>query len=328
MNRIFTGKRLAYLYKITLPILALTALLILITLGADYFRPSRQPLTIFILNILIWLIFTTDFTIRIFLSEDGKHFVTSHIAEFIAIIPATPLLLLATELVNIHMQDLAKNLFEIIFVIKFFAYLIRAFTTQRRLIRTNPLHYAAAVTMTALVVAAVLFSNLEGRSYADSIWWAFVTASTTGFGDIVPATQGGRIVGIFLMVIGVSCISMLTGAIAIRLMYAGDKLPKKENAIIKNTIIELTHFSDLSAEDVDFICTTLKRMKKNQDLSERDLLEKKHGSKNISSDSRFIKWATRTFMSDPKDDLLIEEKLAETEDSTELKEKHSDDSKS
>lgn len=36
----------------------------------------------------------------------------------------------------------------------------------------------------------------------DAIWWAFTTVTTVGFGDIVPATFIGRIIGIFLMMLG------------------------------------------------------------------------------------------------------------------------------
>ncbi len=321
MSKLLTEKRVAFIYKITLPILALIALLILMSIGSNCFHPKRQPLIILILNQIIWLIFTADFAVRTYLSEDRKHFVTSHLAEFIAIIPIAPLSLLAEGLNYAHMRIFAGHMLEIIFVIMFFSYLIRAFTIQRRFIKTNPLHYAAAITMTSLVVAAILFSNFEGRSYADSIWWAFVTASTTGFGDVVPVTPGGRTVGIFLMVVGVSCISMLTGAIAIRLMYSSDGLHRKESGQIKGIIMDLTHFSELSAEEVDDMCAVLKILKERQNSSDRKYLEKKYRvngdiSKNGSGNKHLKIWLQRTFMSNPKDDLLIENKLIETEEKT------------
>lgn len=36
----------------------------------------------------------------------------------------------------------------------------------------------------------------------DAVWWAFTTITKVGFGDIVPATFYGRIIGIMLMLLG------------------------------------------------------------------------------------------------------------------------------
>jgi voltage-gated potassium channel Kch len=50
-----------------------------------------------------------------------------------------------------------------------------------------------------VLLGALLFSLFESKPYADAIWWAFVTALTVGYGDMVPLTWGGRIVGLVLM---------------------------------------------------------------------------------------------------------------------------------
>lgn len=277
--------RLVKFYEIMLPILALISVFILMSLGSNLFKYSLQPKLVFLLNNLIWIIFVADFFVRMYLTNDKKHFLTRHPAELIAIIPVYPFILLAQLLGDLHMTEAAKVLLEISFIIKFFSYLIRAFVTQRRFIRTNPLHYAAAVTMTALVIAAMLFSGFEGKNYSDSIWWAFTTASTTGFGDIVPVTMEGRLVGIFLMVVGLACISMLTGVIAGMMMHSNN-LTKSEGSIVIGIIKELSRFSELSENDVDEICTVLKAMKMRLPVKEEDILKVGTAKKPINKKHR------------------------------------------
>lgn len=55
-------------------------------------------------------------------------------------------------------------------------------------------YYAIIITS-----SASLFSLFEHRKLVDSVWWAIVTATTVGYGDIYPVTVGGRITGVMLM---------------------------------------------------------------------------------------------------------------------------------
>ena len=47
-------------------------------------------------------------------------------------------------------------------------------------------------------------SNLYVNNYGDALWWALCTVSTVGYGDIVPVTGLGRLIGAFLIIVGVT----------------------------------------------------------------------------------------------------------------------------
>jgi voltage-gated potassium channel len=49
--------------------------------------------------------------------------------------------------------------------------------------------------------------------FADGVWWAIVTASTVGYGDIAPTTVGGRLIAVMLMLSGVGLVSTLAASI-------------------------------------------------------------------------------------------------------------------
>ncbi len=62
-------------------------------------------------------------------------------------------------------------------------------------------------------VAAWLFDRADFPDIGLGIWWALQTVTTVGYGDIVPATALGRIVGAVIMLESIAFVSILTAVI-------------------------------------------------------------------------------------------------------------------
>ena len=58
----------------------------------------------------------------------------------------------------------------------------------------------------------------EGHNVHRGIWWAVVTATTVGYGNVVPSTGFGRLLATVLMFVGISFIALLSAASAARLV--------------------------------------------------------------------------------------------------------------
>jgi voltage-gated potassium channel len=74
--------------------------------------------------------------------------------------------------------------------------------------------------MSTLLCGALAFHYFEFgvnpsvKSFGDSIWWAIVTISTIGYGDVFPVTTIGRVIAGFLMLFGLGTFGVYTASIA------------------------------------------------------------------------------------------------------------------
>ncbi len=88
-------------------------------------------------------------------------------------------------------------------------------------LESGPLFSVLVIFLMVLFVASVAMHFLEGPgqpvafgSVPAAMWWAVVTLTTVGYGDVVPLTPLGRLVAAFVMICGLGVFGLWTGILA------------------------------------------------------------------------------------------------------------------
>lgn len=98
-----------------------------------------------------------------------------------------------------------------------------AFDTLMEVVKTNARSLAAAffLLIVVMLIAAtgMYFFEREAQPVAfanipASMWWAFSTLTTVGYGDVTPVTAAGKLFGAMITVVGVGMVALPTGILA------------------------------------------------------------------------------------------------------------------
>lgn len=95
--------------------------------------------------------------------------------------------------------------------------------------------------LSLLIVAMLVFGTVgywlfehypdgEVNDMFGALWWTVVTLTTVGYGDMVPGTVGGKIMGLFVMICGIGLVSTLTGNLASMLV---ERKARKRKGLLK-----------------------------------------------------------------------------------------------
>lgn len=156
----------------------------------------------FILNWIIWVIFTLDYVVRFYRADNKWHYVKTHPFQLIAIIPFYGGFRAARIASFVHLLSItAMGKRYIVPIYNFF--------------RSNGLNRFLMIFILLVIIIPVpmVFIEPEINNYPDALWWAIVTATTVGYGDIVPVTPIGRILAAIMMLFGIAFIGMITSTI-------------------------------------------------------------------------------------------------------------------
>lgn len=87
---------------------------------------------------------------------------------------------------------------------------------------------AIGVYLGSVLASGVAVSRLEHWGFGDSVWWAFTTTTTVGYGDLSPVTVPGRVVAVLTMFAGIIGIGVIVGRIAAVVIRTQDDFTHEE----------------------------------------------------------------------------------------------------
>lgn len=156
---------------------------------------------------MLWAVFAFDLVVGISYRRNPRSHLLLNVVIVVTSFPLLPDLLAATRL---------TRLIRLIRVILVIAVIGRATPALRATVgRTGFLYIAGTVVFVVVSGAGVLtIVEPETAGFWDALWWALVTTTTVGYGDIAPVSLPGRVIAVALMICGISLIASLSASIA------------------------------------------------------------------------------------------------------------------
>lgn len=151
---------------------------------------------------LTWLTFLIDYVVRLSLAAPGTRarWFARHLFDFLVVV--LPMLRPLRILRLVTLLSVLQR-------------------TAGSAIRSRIALYAgSAATLLVLVASLAVLDAERGqpgatiKDFWDALWWAFVTITTVGYGDLSPVTADGRLIAVGLMLGGIALIGVITATFA------------------------------------------------------------------------------------------------------------------
>ncbi|CAK8680000.1 unnamed protein product [Clavelina lepadiformis] len=200
---------------------------------------------------IVW--FVLELTLRFFCCPDKKKFVKSflNIIDFVAIVPYFVTLLVNTVDSGKHRPPQTATILRIIRLVRMLRILkLSRYSRGFRILGLTLVRSTRVLFLLVCfqVVLAILFSSIvyfveygtEGSlfvSIPDSFWWALITMTTVGYGDVAPITLWGKLAGACCAIMGILSISFPVPVIVSNFNYLYN-LDKDECKLMPEDLME------------------------------------------------------------------------------------------
>ena len=253
-----TDTRSGKLFDVVLIItIILSIIVVLIDSVADYHHKYGS-----FLHTVEWIftiMFTMEYFLRFYCVKRPSSYIFSFfgIIDLLAVIPTyLSMLMPGTEVLAVIRVLRVLRVFRVLKLVQYMGeadLLIKALVASRRKI-----YIFLFFVMNLVIILGSVMYLIEGEtpgftSIPSAIYWAIVTLTTVGYGDISPSTGIGQAIAAIIMIMGYSIIAVPTGIVGSEINYVA-KQSKKRDCIIceKSGLDEDAKFcSDCGSELTD-----------------------------------------------------------------------------
>lgn len=196
-----------------------------------------KPDSVRIFDWLIWLVFLFETVLLTVLVRHKWNYLLNNWMNLMIIVAGVPL-----EWVNSPIVGALRNL-RLVLMLYLLAKLSRRL---RQFLAKGQAGTLLFISLVVVVLSGVIVTRLDPSmgSVWDGMWWAWVTLSHTGYGDIVPKTGAGRFFGAMLIFFGIVLISLMTAQLSVFLIGSEVEKVEKEEKAEGKTLLEISRRLD------------------------------------------------------------------------------------
>ena len=182
-----------------------------------------------LLNSMEWLVtilFTIEFILRLYCSPKPIRYIFSFfgVVDILSVLPTyIGLFLPGTHYLTVIRILRVLRIFRILKLVQYMEESKLLIQSIRESARKIVLFICVVMTISTILGSVMYLIEGEANGFTSipkSIYWAIVTLTTVGYGDISPMTDLGQAISTFIMILGYSIIVVPTGFVSASLIQA------------------------------------------------------------------------------------------------------------